>query len=313
VSNPIFLPLSLARAVDTTPREREWLHEYKLDGYRIEAVLRDGTVQLFTRNANDWSAKFSRVAFDLATLPVASATLDGEIVAVDAKGAASFQRLQQRIDAKSDTGVRYHVFDLLTVDGIDLRSEPLRVRRQALRALLRYRPRASVIRPTPTFNRKVGDPLEQARSKGLEGVISKRMNAPYVSGRNGGWLKVKAGQRQELIVLGFTDPDGSREGFGALLLGVYDNAGVLHYAGKVGTGFDRQTLTTLHRRLRALQTRARPNTLHGDIGVAGSHWITPSLVVEVAFAEWTDDGRLRQPVFKGVREDKDATLVQRES
>jgi len=114
VSNPIFLPLSLARAVDTTPREREWLHEYKLDGYRIEAVLRDGTVQLFTRNANDWSAKFSRVAFDLATLPVASATLDGEIVAVDAKGAASFQRLQQRIDAKSDTGVRYHVFDLLT-------------------------------------------------------------------------------------------------------------------------------------------------------------------------------------------------------
>jgi len=307
-----FIPFSLARSVEVAPQEREWLHEHKLDGYRIEAVLRDGAVQLFTRNAHDWSAKFSRVASELATLPVTSATLDGEIVAVDSRGTASFQRLQQRIDAGSTVGVRYHVFDLLAVDGMDLRRQPLRVRRQALRALLRYKPRASVIRATPTFALTGGDPLQQARARGLEGVICKRLDAPYVSGRNGGWLKVKAGRRQEMVVIGFTDPDGTREGFGALLLGVYDSAGVLHYSGKVGTGFDRSTLHDLRRRLDALQTRTRPIAPRNGIPASSTHWVKPVLVVEVAFAEWTDDQLLRQPVFKGVREDKDATQIRRE-
>lgn len=308
-----FLPLSLARLVDAAPQEHGWLHEHKLDGYRIEAVLRDGAVQLFTRNAHDWTAKFTRVAADVSTLPVMSATLDGEIVAVDGRGVASFQRLQQRIDAASDVGVRYHVFDLLTVNDMDFRREPLSVRREALQALLKSRPRASVIRPTPTFKRTGGDPLQQARERGLEGVISKRLTAPYVGGRSGGWLKIKSGRRQELVVVGFTDPDGTREGFGALLLGVYDTAGVLHYAGKVGTGFDRPTLRRLRRRLGALETRHRAIAKRSDIPVAPTHWVKPEIVVEVVFTEWTDGNLLRQPVFKGVREDKDPTQIVREA
>ncbi len=312
-SGTAFIPLSLARAVDAAPQDPDWLHEHKLDGYRIEAVLRGGTVRLFTRNAHDWSAKFARVVSDLAALPVTSATLDGEVVAVNSDGSASFQRLQQRIDAASVVGVRYHVFDLLTVDGMDLRSEPLRIRREALRAVLRYRTRSSVIRATPSFARTAGDPLEQARERGLEGVISKRLDAPYVSGRNGGWLKVKAGRRQEMVVIGYTDPNGTREGFGALLLGVYTGDGVLRYAGKVGTGFDRATVMHLRGQLDALHTQDRPIPKRDGLPVSSTHWVKPVLVAEVAFAEWTDDELLRQPVFKGLRVDKDATRIRRET
>jgi len=307
-----FLPLSLAASAASAPTDSRWLHEEKLDGYRIEALLRAGAVRLFTRNAHDWTARFARVAAELAALPVSSAVLDGEVIALDADGAASFQRLQQRIDAGSTVGVRYHVFDLLEIDGTDLRGEPLAVRREALSALLTYRRRNSVIRTAKTLNVRRGDPLEQARELGLEGVISKRVDAPYVSGRHRNWLKVKVTRRQEMVVIGFTEPEGSRDAFGALLLGVYDDKGILTYAGKVGSGFDQATLVGLHRRLLHLEVRASPVAKVAGLVLRSVHWVQPTLVAEVGFAEWTDDGRLRQPVFKGLREDKDAMLVRRE-
>ncbi len=307
-----FVPLALAQSADSAPTDSCWLHEEKLDGYRIEAILRDGAVQLFTRNAHDWTEKFSRVAAELAILPVASAVLDGEVVAVDVHGVASFQRLQQRIDAGSTVGIRYHIFDLLWIDGTDLRGQPLSVRRRALRELLSYRQRHTVIRTTKTLNVRRGDPLQQARERGLEGVISKRVDAPYLSGRNSNWLKVKVTRRQEMVVIGFTDPEGARTGFGALLLGVYDDQGVLQYAGKVGTGFDQPTLVRLHRQLCALEVRSSSVVKVVGLETRSVHWVKPALVAEVGFAEWTADGLLRQPVFKGMREDKDVTLVHRD-
>lgn len=314
-----FLSVSLATLDTQVPSGPEWTCEAKLDGYRMEAVRTEsGDVTLFTRNALDWTARFPRVAEALAAWPIPSATLDGEIIALATKGRSSFQALQQAMlpGGVAATSLRYVVFDLLTLDGKDLRRLPLRDRQALLQEALALRPPRSAVRPVKTFSSrgKTGPAmLDAACAAGLEGVVCKRLDAPYVAGRHRQWLKVKCSQRQEFVVVGFTEPQGSRTGIGALLLAVFEDRQHLRFAGKVGTGFDSAELLMLRQRLQPLvrptvPVRAAPNVPRRDV-----HWVEPTMVVEVSFTEWTDEGVLRHPVYHGVRADKPARAVRRES
>ncbi len=315
MSPPGFLPVALATLDVRAPSGPEWIHEEKLDGYRIEAVVRDGGVRLYSRNQKDWTVRFPGVADALRDLPVQSAVIDGEIVAVNTHGATSFQQLQQSMEHHEIRGVRYHVFDILSLNGTDLRTLPLLFRRDFLRELLRELPPAArgraVVRPTRQFFSRSGDPLAQACALGIEGVVSKRDDSTYPVGRSPLWIKSKCARRQEFVIVGFTDPQGSRDHFGALLLGVYDGT-ALHYAGKVGTGFDVEALGDIRARLRALEIPAHGMVNRTGLPRTGVHWVKPQLVAEIVYTEWTSDGMLRHPVFKGLRADKPARDVRRE-
>ena len=306
-----FMPLALATLEQAAPEGDGWIHEEKLDGYRIEAIITPRGIQLVSRNEKDWTSRFPGVADALRMLPVRSAILDGEIVALDDLGATSFQRLQQSMETHEIRNVRYHAFDLLMLDGIDLRELPLALRRDFLWELIHELGRQPIVRPTREFHTRDGDPLAQACALGIEGIVSKRADSSYPVGRSPFWVKSKCGRRQEFVVVGYTDPQGSRNHFGALLLGVYDGP-ILRYAGKVGTGFDVNTLSDIMRKLRELETDAGLVTSPVSIPRAGLHWVKPTLVAEIAFTEWTADGLLRHPVFKGLRVDKPARSVRRE-
>ncbi len=306
-----FRPVALATLETAPPEGPGWIHEEKLDGYRIEAVRAGSAVRLFSRNRKDWTSRFPGVAEAVALLPVRSAVLDGEVVALDHEGVTSFQRLQQSLELHEIRNVRYHTFDLLALDGIDLRELPLAVRRSFLLELLQGAGKQSVLRATREFDPRRGDPLLQACGLGIEGVVSKRVDTSYPRGRSPWWIKSKCGRRQEFVIVGYTDPQGSRSHFGALLLGVYDG-GTLRYAGKVGTGFDLVTLTSIVKALRPLEIRDTPVVSPVSIPRAGLHWVQPQLVAEIAFTEWTEDGVLRHPVFKGLRLDKPPRAVRRE-
>lgn len=306
-----FIPVALA-TLDTAPPSGEyWLHEEKLDGYRIEAVCNAGSVRLFSRNQKDWTSRFPGVAETLASLPVSSFVLDGEIVALDGEGAASFQHLQRSLEAHEIRNVRYHVFDLLVLDGVDLRELPLVLRRSFLHEVVQQFSRGSVVHTTREFHVRDGNPLDQAYALGIEGVVSKREDSSYPMGRSPSWVKSKCALRQEFVIVGYTEPRGSRNHFGALLLGVYDGS-TLRYAGKVGTGFDVSTLSAIMRELRTVETNERLVTSSVVIPQGGLHWVKPLLVAEITFTEWTSDGLLRHPVFKGLRTDKPAHAVHRE-
>ena len=308
---PQFVPVALATLESSAPVGPEWIHEEKLDGYRIESVLAGGSLRLLSRSGKDWTSRFPSVAEALLTLPVTSAVLDGEIVAVDERGVASFQRLQQSLHSHEIRAVRYHVFDLLWLNGTDLRELPLAFRREFLNDLLLERDRNSVVHKTRQFHIRHGDPLARACALGIEGVVSKRADAAYPVGRTPLWIKSKCVRRQEFVVVGYTDPEGSRHHLGALLLGVYHGS-TLRYAGKVGTGFDERMLRTLWRALRARAIAVPDVQSSGALPRAGAHWVRPELVAEIAFTEWTTDGVLRHPVFKGLRTDKRARTVRRE-
>jgi len=297
------------------PEGEDWVHEEKLDGYRIEAVVNGNGCRLYSRNEKDWTARFPQVAEILSALPVQSVVLDGEIVAFDDEGNTSFQRLQQSLDQHELRSVRYHVFDILSLDGADLRGLPLALRRDFLRDVLRAVPAGrdgrAVVRATREFHTRDGNPLEHACTLGIEGVVSKRADSTYPVGRSPLWIKSKCSRRQEFAIVGFTDPQGSRDSFGALLIGVYDGD-ELRYAGKVGTGFDVATLRTLRERLRTLETPGHDIAHKVGLPRTGVHWVKPTLVAEIVFTEWTSDGLLRHPVFKGLRTDKPARDVRRE-
>ncbi len=306
-----FLPVALATLERVVPSGSDWVHEEKLDGYRIEAVLERGRAQLFTRNAQNWSTRFPTVQSSIERLPLDSAVLDGEVVAAAGPGVSAFQQLQRSLDAGTSSGLRYHVFDLLHLNGMDIRAEPFGTRADLLQEVLRHRGARSLIRPVKRFGASCGDLLAQACAVGLEGVISKRVDARYLSGRHRAWLKIKCSRRQEFVVVGYTDPRGSRAGLGALLLGVYDGT-TLHYAGKVGTGFDAAQLETIRAQLQRITVPRSPMERTASMPRSGVHWVTPILVAEVSFLEWTIDGVLRHPVFRGLREDKPAHHVRRE-
>lgn len=308
-----FVPTELALLVAQPPPAPGWVFEIKYDGYRIESLIEGGRARLLTRRGNNWSARAPGIAARLARLPVESAILDGEIVVLDAKGASRFSLLQQSLDGSRDGDLVYFVFDLLALDGDDLRALPLAERRTRLAALLR-RARVTDRGPLRLGQRLEGngnDLIRAACKLGLEGIIAKREGTPYRGKRNGDWVKIKCGHRQEFVVVGFTPPNGSRPGIGSLLLAVYRD-GALEYAGRVGSGIPVETLGALHTRLRRLARDRSP--IRGRItGLpAGTVWVSPEVVVEVSFTEWTSDGRLRHPVFQGIREDKPATDVRRE-
>jgi len=314
----------LATLVSAPPAGDRWLHEIKFDGYRVLCEIRGGKARLHTRHGKDWTGHFPPVAAAAASLPVDTALLDGEVTVLLADGKTSFQALQESLGEAGAAPVGgehrgaamvYFVFDLLYLDGYDLRPAALAARKDALRRLLETAGAMAGEGPIRWSDHVTGqgeDFYRHACRYGLEGIVSKRADLPYRTGRSKEWLKVKCLQRQEMVIGGFTDPEGARAGLGALLLGVYDG-GRLLYAGKVGTGFTAKVLLDLRRRLERIERPSPPFAKPPRGAEArGAHWVEPKLVCEVAFTEWTRDGHLRHPAFQGLREDKEAREVRRE-
>ena len=308
---PDFVAPELATLVKGAPAGDAWVHEMKLDGYRMLCRVEDGEAQMVSRNGKDWTGTFSAVERCAARLPVETAWLDGEVVVMEADGRTSFQSLQNALTTDPTAKLHYFIFDLPYLNGYDLRQTPLVERKRLLEAVLENAP--ATLRLSTHIEGSGEEFFRQACKLRLEGMISKRAQSAYLSGRSRDWLKVKCSQRQEMVVGGFTDPEGTRSGFGALLLGVYEPDGKLRYSGKVGTGFNEATLKGLHKRLVALETKA-PAFSNPPRGyeAKGAHWIRPELVAEIEFTEWTNDGTLRHPSFQGLREDKKAKDVVRE-
>ena len=305
---PLAFAPQLAVLVDEPPAGSGWTYEVKFDGYRLLTRIDGDDVRLFTRNGNDWTSRLQALRDELASLKIASAWLDGEIVVLDAKGNPNFQSLQNAFDARKTSEIAYFVFDAPHLGGYDLTRVPLAERRRVLKAALEGNA-SSLIRFSESFDAPVRQLLDSACDKGLEGLIGKKADAPYASRRSPTWIKLKCTRRQEFVVVGYTDPKGSRTGFGSLLLAVHED-GKLTYAGNVGTGFDQRGLQALHAKLQALDTdKSALETV--PRGVKG-HWVRPKLIAEVAFTEWTGDGRIRHPVFHGLRTDKDPAAITRE-
>ena len=292
-----------------------WIFERKLDGERCLAFRSGRQVRLMTRNHKEDTSTYPEITEALAAQQAGDFIIDGEIVAFDGSQ-TRFARLQQRLgvrhpgsDLLAEVPVYYYIFDVLWADGRDARPLPLRERKRILRGLLAF---TGPLRFTEHRDTDGEAYFRQACASGWEGVIAKRADAPYRAGRTKDWLKFKCEAGQEFVIGGFTDPRGTRTGFGALLLGYYDPDHQLVYAGKVGTGFSRQTLDRLHAVLAGLE-RDRPPFDRGRLPRSGVHWVQPRLVAEVGFSEWTTDGELRHPRFQGLRDDKDPADVVRET
>ncbi|HSC14322.1 MAG TPA: DNA ligase D, partial [Gammaproteobacteria bacterium] len=302
----------LATAVTRPPEGAGWIFEPKLDGYRVLCRVEDGEVTVLTRRGNDWSTEFRAIADAARKLPCRTALIDGEAVVYDSTGVTSFQRLQNALKGDSSQ-ISLVAFDLLHLDGWDLTRTPLTERKALLERLLEGAP--STLRYGEHVTQDGAKFFAAACKLGLEGIVAKRASDPYREGeRTRSWLKVKCLQRQEFVIVGFTNPGGSRTAFGALLVATRDSAKApLRYAGKVGTGFDERTLKSLHAKLKPLERRTPPVEKTTARGVARDvHWVEPTLVAEIAYTEWTGDGRLRHPIYVGLREDKAAAEVSEE-
>jgi bifunctional non-homologous end joining protein LigD len=310
---PAFVEPELATLVDAVPDGDDWLYETKFDGYRILCRVANGEATLLSRNRKDWTDRLPALADAAAKLPVDDALLDGEAVLVGSKGRTSFQAMQNALSEGRAGDVTYFAFDLLHLNGHDIRAAALEERKRVLEKLLARRSKAGPIRYSRHVRGRGGDFFDRACGRSEEGIICKRADAPYRSGRGRDWLRVKCTKGQEVVVVGFTDPEGARTGFGALIVGVHDPSGALRFAGKVGTGFTETSLRELHAKLRKLET-AKPPVTDPPRGAAlrGVHWVRPKLVAEVGFLEWTRDGRLRHPTFNGLRTDKAPSEVMRE-
>lgn len=301
----------LATLVESVP-DGDWRYEVKFDGYRIMARIDSGKVQLFTRNGHDWTAKMPQQAEALAALGLESAWLDGEVVVPNEDGTPDFQALQNAFEVGRSGTIVYYLFDLPYLNGMDLREVPLEERRAALSQVLEHNDN-DLLRFSADFTEQPESVLESACQMKLEGLIGKRAGSTYVSKRSSSWVKIKCKNRQEFIIVGYTDPKGARSGFGALLLGLHDEAGALHYAGKVGTGFNQVTLKSLHAKLTALEVEKSPLAKAPPAAdVRRAHWLKPELMCEVAFAEMTRQGVIRHSVFHGLRSDKPAQAITHE-
>jgi DNA ligase D-like protein (predicted ligase) len=312
---PPTVPAMLATLTDERFSDPEWIFERKLDGVRCLARRdAEGRVRLLSRNDQDMSRTYPEIAEALSGPADEALIVDGEVVAFDGRR-TSFARLQGRLGLtdpekarKTNIAVYYYVFDVLHLLGCDTRSLPQLTRKKLLRNALDF---GDPLRYT-THRREAGEEAFRAAcERGDEGVIAKRAAARYVGGRSRDWLKFKCVRDQEFVIGGWTEPKGSRTGFGALLLGYYDN-GALVYAGKVGTGFDAAMLRTLGQRLAALETGRSPFQ-RGNVKERDVHWVRPELVAQIGFTEWTRDGMLRHPRFAGLRTDKAASDVVRET
>jgi bifunctional non-homologous end joining protein LigD len=297
----------LATLVDRAP-EGDWQYEIKFDGYRILARIQGGEVRLFTRNGHDWTERLPRQAKALQALKLKDSWLDGEVVSLNGDGLPDFQALQNAFDIGRSLDIVYYLFDAPFLNGRDQREDPVETRRAALKSALSAS-KSKLLRFSEAFAANHRDIFESACDLALEGVIGKRAGSPYVSRRSDDWIKLKCRLRQEFVIVGYTRPQGSRTGFGALLLAVNDDAGLV-YAGRVGTGFDQASLKAIYTQLSALERDQSP--LQKPLTSAqarGVHWVEPSLVGEVQFAEWTREGVVRQAAFVGMRTDKPAAQI----
>ncbi len=287
----------------------EWLYELKFDGYRLLTRIEDGVVRCFTRSGLDWTERLPQLVHALEQLPTQSAWLDGEIIVQDAHGVPDFQALQNAFDRRATDSIAYWLFDAPFLDGEDLRQLPIEQRRTRLAGLLTSDMPVQ-LQLSQSFDASPGDLLASTAKMGFEGIVGKRRGSLYVSGRSPDWVKLKNHRRQEFVIGGYTAPNGSRIGFGALLLGLHDGAGQLRYCGKVGTGFDAHRLADLKARFDRLAVTRSPFA-QGPASLQ-AHWVKPQLVAEVAFGEWTRAGRVRHAVFYGLRTDKPANEIIRE-
>ncbi|MDO8707316.1 DNA ligase D [Pseudomonas sp.] len=309
---PDQLKPELATLVEKAP-PGEWSYEIKFDGYRIMARIDHDEVKLFTRNGHDWTHKLPKQAEALAALGLESAWLDGEMVVANEQGVPDFQALQNAFESNRSGNILYYLFDMPYLNGVDLREVPVEERRVALATVLKPN-KDPLLRFSDAFGEEPEALLNSACQMQMEGLIGKRLGSPYVSRRSSDWIKLKCKHRQEFVVVGFTDPQGARNAFGALLLGLHDrDSGELRYAGKVGTGFNETTLKHIYEQLKPLQVK-KPAVVNPPTGfdAKGVHWLKPVLLAEVAFAEMTKDGSVRHAVFHGLRDDKPAEDITEE-
>ena len=319
---PKFFEPMKAKLADSIP-PGEWIYEIKFDGYRALALRGSSEVRLVSRNENELGGKFSEVMDSLAKFDVRDAVIDGEIVALDEKGRSSFQLLQAFQLGEKRPPIFFYAFDLLRLNGKDLRDSPIEERKAKLERLLKGES-PEAIRYSASLGTDADKLLAEASRFGLEGLIGKRVQSHYETGRRtGSWIKLKLHHEQEFVIGGYTNPAGSRSHFGALLVGVYEGQ-VLKFSGKVGTGFDEKMLRTLVGKFEKIPSKTcpfidLPEKRAGRYGqgvtaaeMKHCHWVEPELVCQVKFNEWTRDHRLRQPVFLGLREDKEPKEVVRE-
>jgi DNA ligase D-like protein (predicted ligase) len=314
---PQFISPQLSSSVERPPSGSQWVHEIKLDGYRMAARVENGRAQLLTRTGLDWTGKYPSIAKALANLNAKTAYLDGELCGVDDAGLPSFAQTQAATDGEREVRLIFYAFDLLHLAGLDVSNLPLIERKALLETLVANKPGLQ-------FNgHDTGDGeliLKHAGKLGFEGVISKTIDAPYAPGNRGLWRKAKVLNRQEFVIVGWSDPEGSRPYLGALLLGYYTDDGKLTYAGRVGTGMPDKILADLRRRLEPLAiSKPRLNVMPPRKTHFGSplvlsrvHWVEPKLVAEITYLTWTADNLLRHTVYVGLREDKPTDQVRRE-
>jgi len=314
---PRWIKPQLTKLVKEPPEGPEWLHEIKFDGYRMHARLDRSAVRLLTRTGLDWTHKYPAIAAAIASLPARQAYLDGELCGIRPDGTTSFSLIQNASDTRNDGALVFFLFDLLHLNGETISTSPLAERKERLRALLSGMPS-----PLHFSDHQIGRGrafYDQACTLKVEGIVSKRIEAPYAPGNRGRWLKVKCLNREEFVVVGWTDPEGARPWLGALLLAYYDPEGRLVYAGRVGTGINAAELKRLWRRLQPLATDTMPlevppprsSRFGSPLVLSRVHWVRPELVAEVKYLTWTDDNLLRQVVYEGLREDKPAAEVRR--
>jgi bifunctional non-homologous end joining protein LigD len=319
---PDFVEPMKAKLVGSMPSGGGWIYEIKFDGYRALALRGGSEARILSRNQEDLGRKFPEVKDSIAALDLQDARIDGEIVALDEKGRSSFQLLQRFDMGQERPPIVFYAFDLLRLNGKDLQNLPIEERKTKLEELLKKPP--GVIRYSASFTKDIPELLDRAGKLGLEGLIGKRAGSRYEAGkRTGAWIKVKLHHEQEFVIGGFTEPEGSRKYFGALLVGFYEGK-QLKFVGRVGTGFSEKLLSSLYSELNKIRVDKCPffnlpaagrNRWDQGLTVAEMkrcRWVKPEMVCQIKFTEWTRDDRLRQPVFLGIREDKDASEVVRE-
>lgn len=292
----------LATLVKNPPMGNEWLHEIKFDGYRLVCFIKNKKIKFITRNQKNWTEKFKELQLEIQKLNLKSAILDGELVAVNKKNLPDFQLLSNSINAKEKSILSYVVFDLIYYQGMDLSLCALQDRKQLLRKLIPLN-NNKLIFSNPIDGSDSNIFFKKACKKSLEGIISKKKLSPYTSGRNRNWLKIKCSKRQEFLVVGFTPEKGNRHYFASLVLAVHDNKNRLLYCGKVGTGFNEDSLKSVRKLLNKYKTDKVPFKVL-PAALSEVNWVVPKIIVEVEFTEWTRAGLLRHPSFKGLRGDK---------